>query len=61
MTEKPVRMDIKPSADLHDAIDHWRRRQHKLPPMAKAARQLIAIGLRAEGVPVDERAAEASP
>jgi hypothetical protein len=48
VTKKPVRLDIKPSADLRLAIDRWRATQPEIPSRAEAARRLIEIGLRSK-------------
>ena len=38
---------------LYEALEEWRRRQARIPPMAEAVRQMIARGLHAAEVTHD--------
>ena len=42
------RVEIRPSAELVEAIDAWRRHLPDLPPRAEAIIRLVEIGLEAE-------------
>jgi hypothetical protein len=47
--DQRLRLDVYPSLELRRAIDKWRLQQDDPPSRAEAARQLIEIGLAADG------------